>query len=222
MSYYINIDFLPNIPLNSLLTTVQSICQEDDKLIPERIQKNLETCSAHPWRANCDSFKEFSRTNNYRMHISNFIELLSQHTFFYYPQYNLLGILTPNSFPVYEGAVRVEFQNSCDQNYPLDTWNGIPLFEKIRDEMLAESSNLEDINEYDLLTSIYDRIEQTLEIEKFLNSPDDFTPMHFTISFINRAQHYRYYDMCRNLLNQEWKKWDADLAGGTKWVKKDV
>ena len=51
--------------------------------------------------------------------------------FFYLPKYELLGIFSvPDGFQDMFDNVTF-FQNSCDQNYDFEVWNGVPLFEEI-------------------------------------------------------------------------------------------
>lgn len=208
MSYYINIDFYPNISPINLLPSIQKICSEYDKQFPEIVRKNIEACSVHPFNVEGESFKDLSRKLVYRTCIENFVEHLTQHTFLYYPEYNLLGAVTKKAFSAPQDAIRIQFQNSCDQDYSLNTWDGVPIFEEIRDEILGKYPKDSNSDTYGIRTKIYTKIEETLEIDKYIFWLNDFHFQSFTVSFLNERQKYQHYDLCRKLLNDAWKEWE--------------
>ena len=55
---------------------------------------------------------------------------LFKYRYFYIPQHELLGVFSlPNGFDDMFDNVS-HFQNSCDQDYDFEEWNGIPIFEQ--------------------------------------------------------------------------------------------
>lgn len=54
-----------------------------------------------------------------------------KYRYFYIPEYNLLGIFGPSKCMNYLFNNVSYFQNSCDQDYDFEDWNGITLFEAI-------------------------------------------------------------------------------------------
>lgn len=209
MSYYLPIQFYPDIPPETLLEKIQDICTSELQTVPQQIQENIELCPAHPFQAKVKTFKEFRNTNNFRINIRFFIEHFYKNTFLYYPQYNLLGQISSQQSP---DTVTIAFQNCTDQDYSLDTWNSISLFERIRDEILEECSSTPNLSDYDLRTSIYDRIETELRIQDYLYHPDNLSPISFTISFATSQQMLEFEDIASKLVRQAWKKWEADRS----------
>ena len=51
--------------------------------------------------------------------------------FFYIHEHNLLGVFSVPSAINNIFDLTCYFQNSCDQDYPFEDWNGIPVFEEI-------------------------------------------------------------------------------------------
>ena len=209
MSYCLPIQFYPDIPSETLLEKIKEICTNELQSIPQLIQENIDQCPAHPFQARPTTFKEFRNTNNFRINIRFFIEHFCKNTFLYYPQYNLLGRISSEQSP---DTVTIAFQNGTDQDYPLETWDGIPLFEEIRDKFLRECSTLSHFSDYDLRTSIYDKIETELRIQDYLYHPDNVTPISFTISFATSQQMLEFEDIASKLVRQAWKEWEADRS----------
>ena len=54
--------------------------------------------------------------------------------FFYLSEHNLLGVFgVPSSVEeIFDSTIY--FQNSCDQDYEFDEWNGVPIFEQIAEK----------------------------------------------------------------------------------------
>lgn len=63
--------------------------------------------------------------------------------FFYLPEHNLLGIFNVPDKVTDIFDCTCYFQNSCDQDYDYEYWQGIPVFEKIADKW--RNASVEDI-----------------------------------------------------------------------------
>lgn len=60
--------------------------------------------------------------------------------YFYLPQHKLLGVFGLPTQITGLFDCTVEFQNSCDQNYEYEEWNGVPLFEGIVSDWKATTA----------------------------------------------------------------------------------
>ena len=61
------------------------------------------------------------------------------HRFFYMPSIKLLGVYSVHKSLEYLFDTVCYFQNSCDQDYPFEDWNGIDVFEKIEKKWQSAS-----------------------------------------------------------------------------------
>lgn len=122
----------------------------------------------------------------------NFIQAAFQVQFVYWPQYNLLGLLTKSwpeeLFGGFPFSKPVQFQDSTDQDYPAETWDSsIPFFEETKkyadevsdgevlDALGWEPSDFEELFSANARVSyirrsfVYKEIFKRLDLNKWLN-----------------------------------------------------
>ena len=81
-------------------------------------------------------FKPYTKLENYSEieHNNSWVRQVFTYRYFYLKEYNLLGIYgLPNSVQnLFEDTIY--FQNSTDQDYDLDTWNKVKLFNTVSEK----------------------------------------------------------------------------------------
>lgn len=102
--------------------------------------------------------------------------------FVYWEKYNILGLLGENYGDIDKDFdTQIYFQNSVDQNYDYDVWNGIPYFEGIATEIKSmpkeylitisdyDSEDIEnDTDDYYKKCIVYDTIFTSLDLDNYL------------------------------------------------------
>lgn len=79
--------------------------------------------------------KPYSKLTSYTEINCNdsWVKQVFTYRYFYFPQFNLLGVYgVPKCVQSLFDAT-IYFQNSCDQDYEFETWTNIPLFKEIAD-----------------------------------------------------------------------------------------
>lgn len=136
--------------------------------------------------------------------------------FFYIPEHNLLGVFgVPDDVKdIFD--LTCYFQNSCDQDYDFEEWEGIPIFEQIAEKWknAADEATLahynerwrDDENEID-----YDYYRRTFAYEEiwelcehYLNSEDDVVYISM-FGFYEIQEQVGFCGRCRDIYD-EWRK----------------
>lgn len=174
MSYGFQMGLVPVPDRGSAYDLCQKAAAE--LLVPETLREYIK--SVYPscrWRS-------FEKQRPSDAVLDIWLRSISRLSFVYWPQHNLLALLgdypdTINKlFPI-----QVYFQNSCDQDYPLDTWGSdVPLFEDIKQQvstaekktLLAEFWCDDDIDENDAYSPALDYLRQSIVYKRIFSALD--------------------------------------------------
>lgn len=226
MSYSFDMCFWSARTLADALKKAQAVVAAmSDKAIMEKIiEDNLYFVP---------SLRNHVKPENWRMAMQadeNWLYRLFNYRFVYWKEQRLLGMVgvLPEAGPKAMGCVY--FQNSCDQNYSLDTWPAkIPFFkervEKIRNIMALEpKACLEALNaaglmdkdvwqeiveengfdsetaEYYALSALYQDIYDTLHLNAWLWGNENDAYQRFAFNAIQTSE--QLYDLKRYLRNR--------------------
>lgn len=159
--------------------------------------------------------------------IDDAVELWVYRTFtfrwFYLKEYKLLGIYgLPNEVLTLCDCT-VYFQNSCDQDYEFDEWNGVPIFEEIAEkwkntpdqyfvkEMEDSTCDVEYYRKWSAYKEIWSMLEDTLE--------DDSSITYISLfGFWDSFTHYFKLATWKNWVEQcnEWDKEEEERKAKEK------
>lgn len=175
MSYYVQISFYPNVKEKEVFQKARLIHQHALISLKEVVKENAEFCPTSPLAQDFFDWDEYRQFKREHAQLVSFAEIewirsLATSKFIYWPEYELLGVLGEGN----NRGTTVSFQNSTNQDYNIQTWQGIPLFEKVCKNVL--SSNSEPTTGQK--RAIYKKIEKCLDIELFLSDPRLFSWAH--------------------------------------------
>ena len=176
MSYHIPINF----------RKLKSACEvfEFMDTVHETRTKEIESILLAIWHELPSTFRDTNdRYDAFRLDRPFILDAL-QLRYVYWPEYNLLGAVgypeilgkeTAKLFPCH-----VYFQNQSDQDYDYGTYDGIPLFQQIAEQIrkskdaVLDNLTCDDASvdheavDYDLKSQVYKTIEKLLDIDSYV------------------------------------------------------
>lgn len=134
MSYYAPISFktIDEGSLYAFFKKIKDSCKEKMEAIAKKnflYLPTLNTTKRKIFEGASESVK--SEVND------AWVKSLFSFRFFYLPQHKLLGVFSVPDAITNIFDLTVHFQNSCDQNYEFEEWQGVPLFEDIAEKWKA-------------------------------------------------------------------------------------
>lgn len=138
MSYWCQICF-KQIDGDAVYEFLQQFKAEAVKHIPEIAERNASFSplyKAHTWKEDFEPSRELRKATEDWAKLSLF-----RFRFFYDKEHHLLGIYSVDDCLHGLFDCVVEFQNSCDQDYSFDTWDGVRYFEEVARKWQAASDD---------------------------------------------------------------------------------
>lgn len=138
--------------------------------------------------------------------------------FFYLPQHNLLGMFNIPTVARRLFDATCFFQNSTDQNYDYEDWNGVPLFEKIAEkwknatdeEVIAAHDYPDELRE----SKNFDYYRKTFAYDEIWKICNDFLFSEDSVVYLSLfggyeiAEQVEFVRLC-NKHYQEWRDKDG-------------
>lgn len=185
MSYYIGVNFkelnenetvfdvfdkLKEIHLNKK----EEILKENMIFIPSIYRFDIWEPKYQDWYKDTTSFENIysSAINAIQLVDDKWLNNLFSLKIFYWKEYNLIGVTSP--LTRLDGFKYIDFQDSADQDYELEYWKGIHMFEEVVEQektltidMLKKDTYYEDGDDKDYYhrTWIYNTIWKKLDLD---------------------------------------------------------
>lgn len=190
MSEYAGIRFVSNVKQEDVYKYIRKEINEQKERFQELADTYIYLCLC---KFDYPGTKEELTSEEYRYLLHQPAEYLADKilgfTFLYYPKLSLLGIMGETNT-----GVKLEFQDSCDQDYKLQYWEGVPClnkivekYEKMPDEEILKRYKMEygekcnDIGYY-RRTFCYDEIYDLLDINLLLYNKEEFSEKYMMLS----------------------------------------
>lgn len=136
MSYFCKISF-KTLKAEEIYPFFQNMKKEALEHFEEIAEENAFCCPAQ----RIAGFNDIPRPIAHELNRGWFCGTFT-YRYFFFPKYNLLGVFSVDDCLYNLFDYTIEFQNSCDQDYPYETWDCIPLFKKISDKWKSSSDNV--------------------------------------------------------------------------------
>ena len=214
MSYYCSVSFKKLKP-QEIQPFFTSFKKEIIAHLDEIAEANYTYCPFF------DEFEKIELTKEVREKMDSWAAKVFRHKFYFELDGTLLCVFGPPKCTEHLFDATIAFQNSCDQDYDFDTWNGIPEFESIvkkwelcSDEDVAKEMAKRD---YDLDSVNYDYYRRSFCYESIFDTYvakylyDDYLSMH--LSVFGRYDLLTVRSFCRkciDLVNKHNKQFEKE------------
>lgn len=223
MSYYVRFNFIENVEVNDVLPTISKFKKFFNDNAEQIVKKRFDKRPSVYDEWGYEYFSEFIKNTKLKNLNKAWLRQLFGVTFIYYPALKLLAFYTEADDEF--DCRYIEFQNSCDQDYPLDYYTGISFAEKMYQEVFNGDKckskdwfdyicdrSFDDDDELDYIKRnfVYDNIEKLLDIEKLLYHPsEDFDDENHYLIDVNKVGEIRLVELNKylnKLIKKEYEK----------------
>lgn len=205
MSYYFEMRF-KDMKKEEILDFMEEIAKECREHMKEILKDNINFVPSQ-MRGDIDNKEDYSTA--WKEADRYWLYAIFRIRFVYWEEYGLIGVQGCLPKNVEDKLTCVCFQNSTDQDYPYNTWDGVSYFEKVRDEIRNTDKSyfvqgyMEDEDEYRRKSRIYREIYDTLDLNAWLYGvKGDFK--EYTIEAITSQKQMQHaYTVLQSLLWNE-------------------